>query len=900
MTTAASRNGVLTPDQHAAARFLAGHWPTEGGRNNAAGALAGGLLRAGWPVETVEHFVEAVADAAGDDEPQKRVGRVAPTADKIKQGEKATGWPKLAEVIDADGDNVVRRLRVMLGLTIDLATLAAHKALPVELLKGLGLHDLPEGGVGIPYRDGSGQTVAVKQRTQLEAKKGSFWPLGKKPMAYGEDRLGEGAAADYRVIAEGESDCWTLWHHGFPALGLPGSNTVAKTLAPGHVFGVKVLYVVQEPGGAGSQFVRAVAAKLAELQWPGELRVVRLDPHKDPTDLHQAEREQFPERFRQALERAEPLALDAAGADPWPDPLPLGEVPPASPFPLGVLPEAPQGFVREVATALPCPEDYVVIPLLVMAGGVLGASRALAIKTGHVQRASLYAAVIGLPGSAKTPALELTVEPAHEAEERLHAAWEEAMEQYEADLDQYEQDKKDHRKNGGDPPKKPQRPVLGRLTVNDATAEALVPILKENPRGVVLVRDELVGWVQAMNQYREGGKGADQQFWLSAWSGATASVDRKKTHELGPLRVRHPFISVIGGLTPDKLPTLRGDRPRARVEQDGFIDRVLMTYPPEPPVAAENWAEVGDGTKAQLRGVLDKLRSLQMVPVQDGGRIRGFRPFVVKLTADGRRAWQLFTEQHAEERNADDFPPHLTGPVVEAARLRGPAGAGRPLPALGLRRDGVRGRGRGEHGAGGEAGGLLQVARAEGVRRHGRRPPAGAGPAPAAAPLPGRARAIHAPRSLPGDARPLQGRGGHRPHPHAAGDPRPHPHRPGTRRQPPRSQGEPYLRSSPLNPWTQWTQWTECLRPVAGGRPRGEFCPLCPRFEGRKPRRRGRHGGGGGGRRLRPRAPRRGFCPFCPLRPRSQGGNHERPALCCGRREGWSSLPDLWTGWPHY
>ena len=41
---------------------------------------------------------------------------------------------------------------------------------------------------------------------------------------------------------------------------------------------------------------------------------------------------------------------------------------------------------------------------------------------------------------------------------------------------------------------------------------------------------------------------------------------------------------------------------------------------------------------------------------------------MVKLTADGRRAWQLFTEQHAEERNADDFPPHLAGPW---SKLRG-------------------------------------------------------------------------------------------------------------------------------------------------------------------------------------------------------------------------------------
>ena len=138
MTTPAS-NGRLTDTQRDAAKFLGPHWAKASPRNNAAGALAGGLLRSGWPAETVEHFVEAVAEAADDDEVQKRVERVAETAKTIKAGGKATGFPSLAKAIGADGENIVRRLRLMLGLTIDLTTLAAHKKLPVDFLEGLGL-----------------------------------------------------------------------------------------------------------------------------------------------------------------------------------------------------------------------------------------------------------------------------------------------------------------------------------------------------------------------------------------------------------------------------------------------------------------------------------------------------------------------------------------------------------------------------------------------------------------------------------------------------------------------------------------------------------------------------------------------------------------------------------------
>jgi hypothetical protein len=362
--------------------------------------------------------------------------------------------------------------------------------------------------------------------------------------------------------------------------------------------------------------------------------------------------------------------LSVAPSTPWPDPVPLNEAPSVPPFPVDVLPAPLQRVVKEVAVALPCPEDFVAVPLLVLAGTALGASRALAVKKGFVQRPSLYAAVIGPPGSAKTPALDFVIEPFHDAEETIHADWKVKMERYEADLDAYETELKEWKKNRtGIRPQKPARPPLQRRTVNDATAEALVPILQENHRGIALVRDELVGWVQAMDQYREGGKGADQQFWLSAWSGSAVKVDRKKTHEQGPLRVRHPFIGVIGGLTPDKLPTLRGDKPWQRAEQDGFIDRVLLSYPQDPPAAAENWREIGDPARKALSFVMERLWSLDMVPVTDAaGGVTGYRPFIVKLDAAARQEWQRFTEGHAREINTGSLPPHLVGPW---AKLKG-------------------------------------------------------------------------------------------------------------------------------------------------------------------------------------------------------------------------------------
>lgn len=357
--------------------------------------------------------------------------------------------------------------------------------------------------------------------------------------------------------------------------------------------------------------------------------------------------------------------------DGWGEVVALGGPPPAVPFPIEVLPTPVRRFVREVAAALPCPPDYVAVPLLVVAGAELGASRALEIKEGHVQRALLYAAVIAPPGSLKSPALEKAAEPVSQEDEREQSAWRERMEAHKDQLAAYERQHKQAAKEGSEAPQKPQRPALRRVVVNDTTAEALAPILQENPRGLVLIRDELVGWVASMNQYREGGKGADQQFWLSGWSSSTVVVDRKSNHDEGPLRIPHPFVAVVGTLVPEKLPLLRGDRGRQRADDDGFIDRILLAYPDPLPAEGESWEEISPAARRDYHDAMGRLRTLEMVERQEGGRTIGYRPHFVGLTEDARREWKLFTDAHAEEVNSPDFPAHLRGPW---SKLRGYCG----------------------------------------------------------------------------------------------------------------------------------------------------------------------------------------------------------------------------------
>src|SRR5262249_19588816 len=137
----------------------------------------------------------------------------------------------------------------------------------------------------------SGQTPHCRQ-----GERGSYWPKGKPLAAYGQWRLDRATKAGFVILVEGESDCWALWHHGLPALGLPGASTV-KTLVREHVEVVQTIYVHREPDNGGTLFIRAAAERLAALGFTGKVFELRMpNGHKDPADLHSAAPDQFKAR----------------------------------------------------------------------------------------------------------------------------------------------------------------------------------------------------------------------------------------------------------------------------------------------------------------------------------------------------------------------------------------------------------------------------------------------------------------------------------------------------------------------------------------------------------------------------------------------------------------------------
>jgi hypothetical protein len=100
----------------AACALLARSWPAQGLRDEAALALTGLLLRAGWKTSSVDMFVRLVARIAGDEEWRKRAKSGA-TAKRLAHGEPAWGRQALAERLRSpDGARAVELVCQWLSL----------------------------------------------------------------------------------------------------------------------------------------------------------------------------------------------------------------------------------------------------------------------------------------------------------------------------------------------------------------------------------------------------------------------------------------------------------------------------------------------------------------------------------------------------------------------------------------------------------------------------------------------------------------------------------------------------------------------------------------------------------------------------------------------------------------
>lgn len=313
----------------------------------------------------------------------------------------------------------------------------------------------------------------------------------------------------------------------------------------------------------------------------------------------------------------------------WPDPADLlGQSVEAAPeFPMDTLPGSFRAFVADIAERMQVRPDAVAIPLLIAAGTAIGKGFRLRPKAADdwSERPCLWGGVIGDPGSLKTPAFNAALSPLRRAQATMEAEHRLALEVHAAACDraaQAELEWKRECKRTPDGVEKPARPeaavappvpAMRRVLTGEATQEALVDLMDQNPRGMLMFRDELSGWFGSFNQYRPGG---DRQFFLECHAGGQYIKDRKIS---GTVMLHDTYLSIVGGFQPDIVSkVLAGDN------NDGMAARFSMLVWPETLSSFEYVDRQPDATAAaKVEAIFDRL--LAMEPEAFFGPL-GFNP----------------------------------------------------------------------------------------------------------------------------------------------------------------------------------------------------------------------------------------------------------------------------------
>ncbi len=300
------------------------------------------------------------------------------------------------------------------------------------------------------------------------------------------------------------------------------------------------------------------------------------------------------------------------------------------PFPTDALPHVLGTFVREQATALGCDEAFIALPLLAVVASAIGNNRVICLKKGWTEPSILWTAIVADSGTLKSPAIRSVVDPLFAIQRRKQAEFAKRQEDHDSEMKRWKEMDEVEKKQHKCP--KPIASSPERLVCSDVTIEKLFELLSDNPRGLLLCKDEFNTWLRSFTRYKTGGSGSDMPHWLELYQAGNLTIDRK-TGERRTISIEHASVSVCGGIQPTVLA-------KAMTEEffeSGFVARLLMAMPPK---KRKIWrdAVVGEQTLSDYEACLESLLGDSFG--QSSNRI-------LNLTEEARGIWITFYNESA-------------------------------------------------------------------------------------------------------------------------------------------------------------------------------------------------------------------------------------------------------------
>lgn len=238
-------------------------------------------------------------------------------------------------------------------------------------------------------------------------------------------------------------------------------------------------------------------------------------------------------------------------------------------------------FAQYLSVLHNTPLDYVFSPILAALSTAIG-SKAQVLTGPHVNHLNLFLVSVGRPGANKSAPAKLVLKPLVDYNATLYH-------NYKRELAAY---------MSAGPKEKGPKPVKRAISLSDVTIERLALALGDNPAGLLLYRDEVGAYLQALSRYSSGG-GGEVRSLCEIYDGSQLVIDRKGEDLY---LVDSPYLSLFGTTQPNSLRDVFG---RPELADSGFLQRFCFFYPEKQPafrklereqqlsqVACDKWDEL--------------------------------------------------------------------------------------------------------------------------------------------------------------------------------------------------------------------------------------------------------------------------------------------------------------------
>jgi putative DNA primase/helicase len=364
----------------------------------------------------------------------------------------------------------------------------------------------------------------------------------------------------------------------------------------------------------------------------------------------------------------------------WPDPVPfMDDLRPVSPFTAEMLPEPIRPWLVDIAERMQVPLDFLAASCVVALGSLIGRKIGLCPKAHDdwLVVPNLWGAVVGRPSLLKSPAIAEIMKPIDELSSQ-------AIDRHKGELEQYEQAEewlsakkaaqkekmKKVAKQVGESDEVPQfdrleRPAIPqpkRYKTEDGTVEKIGELLQSNPQGLLIHRDELVGWLKNLDKY---GREGDRAFYLESWNGTGSyTVDRIGR---GTIHIPALCLSIIGGIQPGPLGLYVHQATGGGEGDDGLLQRFQLLVWPDVP---RTWEKVDRVPDQEARNkAYNVFREVGTFGPFEPSSSHAFETFILRFDTQAQVAFDEWRETLELRLRSGDLGPAMESHLAKYRSL---------------------------------------------------------------------------------------------------------------------------------------------------------------------------------------------------------------------------------------